>query len=145
MYALGCDWIPGAEAWRHAGSTATGQVLQPNGGWITWSYLEPEGEPVSVEGTWKIEFLRGGPELPPAIETKELKSWTELGGDEAKRFGGTARYTIEFDAPSAKAGAAVKAKTKYKNEALANHAREERMADCKGGFTRCAPFCLASS
>ncbi|MEO7413842.1 MAG: glycosylhydrolase-like jelly roll fold domain-containing protein, partial [Opitutaceae bacterium] len=31
------------------------------------------------------------------------KSWTELGGVEAKRFGGTARYRLEFDAPTAKA------------------------------------------
>jgi hypothetical protein len=32
-----------------------------------------------------------------------LKSWTDLGGDEAKRFGGTARYRLEFDAPAAPA------------------------------------------
>ena len=29
-----------------------------------------------------------------------MQSWTELGGDEAKRFGGTARYRLEFDAPA---------------------------------------------
>jgi hypothetical protein len=48
-------------------------------------------------------------------------------------------------APSAKAGVTVKAKTKYKNEALINNAREKRMVDGVGGFTRSAPFQLAFS
>src|SRR5262249_24681725 len=33
----------------------------------------------------------------------ELKSWTVLGDDEAKRYAGTARYDIEFYGPAAKA------------------------------------------
>jgi hypothetical protein len=65
-----------------------------------WPYLSPAGPPVAIDGTWRIEFTKGGPELPPAIETGTLKSWTELGGDDARRFGGTARYRIEFDLPS---------------------------------------------
>jgi hypothetical protein len=68
-----------------------------------WNYVEP-GEPVTIAGTWQISFRKGGPELPPAIETKELKSWTDLGGDEAKRFAGTALYRIEFDWPANKTG-----------------------------------------
>jgi hypothetical protein len=68
-----------------------------------WPYREIVGAPVAISGDWKIEFTHGGPELPPTIETKELKSWTDLGGDEAKRFAGTARYRIEFDAPTTKA------------------------------------------
>ena len=67
-----------------------------------WDYVEPAGQPVAIQGSWKINFIKGGPELPPALETTTLKSWTELGGDEAKRFGGTARYRIEFEAPAAK-------------------------------------------
>jgi alpha-L-rhamnosidase len=68
-----------------------------------WANVENAGAPVALAGPWKIEFLKGGPELPPALATTELKSWTDLGGVEAKRFGGTARYRLEFDAPTAKA------------------------------------------
>ncbi len=58
-----------------------------------------------LTGLWNISFTKGGPEFPPALTTTELKSWTDLGGDEAKRFGGTARYRLEFDAPAAKSDA----------------------------------------
>ena len=84
-----------------------------------WSYRSPAAAPIALTGPWKISFLKGGPELPPALETTALTSGTDLGGDEAKRFGGTARYRLEFDfdsvvarafqpvsgnAPTAKAG-----------------------------------------
>jgi hypothetical protein len=62
------------------------------------------GDGVPLTGRWRIEFIKGGPELPPPLETSELKSWTDLGGAEARRFGGTARYTLAFDAPAEKAG-----------------------------------------
>jgi hypothetical protein len=65
-----------------------------------WPYREAAGEPTPIAGPWRIEFLRGGPELPPPIDTTELKSWTELGGEAAQRFAGTARYRIEFEAPA---------------------------------------------
>jgi len=68
-----------------------------------WSYGSPAATPIALTGTWKISFLKGGPELPPALETTDLKSWTELGGVEAQRFGGTARYRLEFDAPTSTA------------------------------------------
>jgi hypothetical protein len=68
-----------------------------------WPYRAPAGDPVVLAGKWNIAFTKGGPELPPALNATELKSWTDLGGDEAKRFGGTARYRLEFDAPAAKA------------------------------------------
>lgn len=68
-----------------------------------WANVENAGAPVALAGSWKIEFIKGGPELPPALNTTELKSWTELGGVEAKRFGGTARYRLEFEAPAVKA------------------------------------------
>ncbi|MBC7365441.1 MAG: glycoside hydrolase [Undibacterium sp.] len=68
-----------------------------------WPYRRPAAAAVPLTGTWKISFLQGGPELPPALETTELKSWTDFGGDETKRFAGTARYRLEFDAPIATA------------------------------------------
>jgi hypothetical protein len=65
-----------------------------------WPYRQPAGAPTAVEGKWSISFVKGGPELPPALETTALKSWTDLGGEEAKRFAGTAHYRVEFDAPA---------------------------------------------
>lgn len=62
-----------------------------------------KNSPIPLHGSWTINFLKGGPDLPPALATSELKSWTDLGGDEAKRFAGTARYRIEFDATPDKA------------------------------------------
>jgi hypothetical protein len=64
----------------------------------SWRYARP-GEPVAVTGTWKVEFVEGGPVLPARFETKELASWTARDAD-AKRFAGTARYVIEFDRPA---------------------------------------------
>jgi len=64
-----------------------------------WRYLETMGESYEIEGKWQVTFVEGGPELPGGFETEDLDSWTELGDDEAKRFAGTARYKISFDAP----------------------------------------------
>jgi hypothetical protein len=69
-----------------------------------WAYREVAGAPVAITGNWAISFTKGGPELPAARQTAALKSWTEIGSDEAvQRFGGTARYRIEFDAPTTRA------------------------------------------
>ncbi|HVT72262.1 MAG TPA: glycosyl hydrolase, partial [Lacunisphaera sp.] len=65
-----------------------------------WNYTAPAGEPVPLAGEWHITFTSGGPDLPPPLQARELKSWTELGGEAAQRFGGTARYRVEFDAPA---------------------------------------------
>ncbi|HOO57269.1 MAG TPA: glycosyl hydrolase [bacterium] len=68
-----------------------------------WKYYESAGEPVDVAGRWKVEFVRGGPELPAGYETDVLKSWTSRTDAELKRFHGTARYTAEFDLPKSDA------------------------------------------
>jgi hypothetical protein len=65
-----------------------------------WAYLQPAGQGIEVKGQWRLTFTKGGPELPPALSTTALHSWTDLGGNEARRFGGTARYRLEFDAPA---------------------------------------------
>ncbi len=51
-----------------------------------------------------MRFIEGGPELPSPVEKKTLASWTEFGGEDIKRFSGTARYTTTFDKPSVSAG-----------------------------------------
>jgi hypothetical protein len=63
----------------------------------SWHFTRP-GESVVLTGTWKVEFIEGGPVLPTGFETKVLASWTTRDAD-AKRFAGTARYTIEFNKP----------------------------------------------
>jgi hypothetical protein len=65
----------------------------------TWPYLHKDGMSHDIDGTWKVKFVEGGPELPAAFETQKLFSWTTLSDPEAQRFAGTARYTIEFDCP----------------------------------------------
>jgi hypothetical protein len=65
-----------------------------------WSNTASAGPAMPLTGEWQITFLTGGPELPPTITTKELKSWTELGGEPAQNFSGTARYRLEFDLPA---------------------------------------------
>jgi hypothetical protein len=56
-----------------------------------------------LRGDWKVEFLEGGPELPPAKEVTTLGSWTDFGGEAVKNFSGTAKYTINFSKPEGNA------------------------------------------
>ena len=65
-----------------------------------WSYEQPARSSELLVGTWKVDFISGGPQLPPSFTSLELGSWAELGGDVAKAFSGTARYSLKFDAPS---------------------------------------------
>lgn len=71
-----------------------------------WKYLDPIGEPTPLSGDWRVTFLRGGPELPPAfsIANSKLASWTEQ-SPAHERFAGTARYERTFDLPASPAGA----------------------------------------
>lgn len=61
-----------------------------------WAYWR-QGTPLPMEGTWKVEFIDGGPALPKSYETSKLSSWTTQPDPEAQRFAGTARYTLEFE------------------------------------------------
>ena len=54
-------------------------------------YKETIAQPQEIKGEWTINFLEGGPTIPAPIKTTSLKSWTELGGDDAKNFSGTAK------------------------------------------------------
>lgn len=65
-----------------------------------WTWTAPAGPAVPLTGEWTLDFITGGPDLPPSLKTTELKSWTELGGEAAQRFGGTVRYRLEFDRPA---------------------------------------------
>jgi hypothetical protein len=65
-----------------------------------WMYRKPLGEPIELTGTWSVKFIEGGPVLPKPFEAAKLASWTTLGDDDARRFSGTALYTLHFDAPA---------------------------------------------
>ncbi len=85
---------------------ASGQSLivrtstrRPEASAAAWAYTAPSDGPIVLTGVWQLDFLRGGPALPASLQTPDLKSWTELGDAETKRFAGTARYRLEFDLP----------------------------------------------
>lgn len=65
-----------------------------------WRYLDAGGTAVALNGEWSLQFIKGGPDLPAATTMKNLTSWTEVAGEAGQRFGGTARYRLEFDAPT---------------------------------------------
>ena len=65
-----------------------------------WNYYHRRGEALPLAGTWKVNFVKGGPTLPQAAEIEKLQSWTEFAGEEGKAFSGTATYTLDFAKPS---------------------------------------------
>ena len=68
-------------------------------------YTESIGLPQPIKRDWKIKFIQGGPVLPMATSVKTLGSWTELPGEEVKKFSGTAQYSVQFNKPAGKAAA----------------------------------------
>jgi len=64
-----------------------------------WAYTRPANEGIPLTGPWQIEFVKGGPVLPGPAQLEELASWTSLADEDVRRFAGTARYRLEFDAP----------------------------------------------
>ncbi|MBN2133212.1 MAG: hypothetical protein JW741_27180 [Sedimentisphaerales bacterium] len=58
--------------------------------------LQAAGEAFALEGTWEVEFIEGGPELPHGFRTDALSSWTEAPDEKARVFAGTARYRLTF-------------------------------------------------
>ena len=70
-----------------------------------YEFYDSLSSSVAIKGNWRIEFIEGGPSLPPAGEIQATGSWTDLGGDEYKSFSGTARYSISFGKPSGKGDA----------------------------------------
>ncbi|WPU91513.1 glycosyl hydrolase [Mucilaginibacter sabulilitoris] len=64
-----------------------------------YTYYQAVGKPLNITGAWTLNFTEGGPTLPKSIKTAQLKSWTDLGGDDLKAFSGTVSYTISFKKP----------------------------------------------
>jgi hypothetical protein len=70
-----------------------------------YNFFDLSSTPAELAGSWKVNFLEGGPVLPSSKEITKLSSWTLLGGDDVKNFSGTAAYTITFKKPKGKADA----------------------------------------
>jgi hypothetical protein len=66
-----------------------------------WNYWQTNGPAMAITGTWNVNFVQGGPELPAPFTTTQLASWTDQADANAQRFAGSALYTINFDAPTA--------------------------------------------
>jgi hypothetical protein len=64
-----------------------------------YPYQNASGEPIAISGSWEISFLEGGPVLPQKANLTALGSWTELNDTGAKKFSGTAQYSIHFAKP----------------------------------------------
>jgi hypothetical protein len=63
-------------------------------------YYHPNGGTLALQGSWKVEFIDGGPRLPAAITVDQLRSWTAFDEKDVKDFSGTAKYTIAFARPA---------------------------------------------
>jgi hypothetical protein len=68
-----------------------------------YNYVKTIVDPQEIKDIWSVSFIEGGPELPPDVQTGELVSWTDFGGEAVKIFSGTARYTITFRKPKGQA------------------------------------------
>lgn len=68
-----------------------------------WAYEESRGNPLVLEGDWRLEFLEGGPEVPDAVDLEELYPWTDLEDTLMKNFSGLAKYTLVFENPGIRA------------------------------------------
>ncbi len=64
-----------------------------------YPYYQRNGDPVQLSGAWKLNFIKGGPELPESLTIDALGSWTQLAGEQTAAFSGTASYTYELERP----------------------------------------------
>jgi hypothetical protein len=67
---------------------------------LPWEYRQAKSAPVEISGSWNVKFLSGGPALLGDTRITRLASWATFADTNAQAFGGTARYSISFDAPS---------------------------------------------
>jgi hypothetical protein len=66
---------------------------------------ESAGTSLEISDPWMVRFLKGGPTLPSARSLDRLISWTDLDGEEGRKFSGTAIYSTTFARPTATAAA----------------------------------------
>lgn len=70
-----------------------------------YQYTKIAGDAQPVTGNWQVSFTEGGPTLPAAAQMQDLVSWTDLPGEEVKKFSGTASYRLSMKRPQGRADA----------------------------------------
>jgi hypothetical protein len=65
----------------------------------TFEAYRAAGEDGLVPGPWTVQFVKGGPSVPPKRTVDRLASWTTFGRD-AEAFSGTAVYSATFPRPA---------------------------------------------
>jgi len=70
-----------------------------------YPFYDPASAPEEINGTWNVNFIKGGPELPPSHQIGRLQFWTDFGDDKLRDFSGTGVYKIRFTKPEKKADA----------------------------------------
>jgi polygalacturonase len=66
-----------------------------------YPYYEISGEATALSGNWTVDFIKGGPTLPPRTAVTRLESWTNW-GEEYAAFSGTAEYRTVIPAMNKK-------------------------------------------
>ncbi|MHB9055938.1 MAG: alpha-L-rhamnosidase [Paludibacteraceae bacterium] len=61
-----------------------------------WKYYEENGPKTELKNNWEITFKESEPAIPGVFKMDELRSWTELNNENAKKNMGTARYSTKF-------------------------------------------------
>lgn len=73
-----------------------------------WNYensVTKQGE--ALAGPWRVDFIEGGPELPPSYETQQPGPWTDLKDPRAQVFAGTVSYSTHFTSAKSQAAGSI--------------------------------------
>ncbi|HJZ41716.1 MAG TPA: glycosyl hydrolase [Bacteroidales bacterium] len=66
------------------------------GGYVYYKSLSP---PDTINTSWELRFISGGPLLPDPVHVGTTGSWTELSGEVTRSFSGTAVYKTTLSLP----------------------------------------------
>ncbi len=69
----------------------------------SYKFWDLTSSEILINGEWKVDFIEGGPVLPPSKTITNLTSITQFDGEDYKRFSGTIRYTVKFNINNQKA------------------------------------------
>lgn len=81
------------------GETVIVQTMEGSVSGKSFPYEKSAGERLTLDGPWRLTFIKGGPELPASMNLNTLRSWTLPEGGGAEKFSGTARYATALNVP----------------------------------------------
>lgn len=65
-----------------------------------WDYATTQHSAVPLDGSWRVEFIEGGPSLPAPFQTVAgPQPWTAAADPAAEAFAGAAAYSYQFTPP----------------------------------------------